>query len=43
MGVTVSVIWDSLENGFLGHKDSPTDLGKEVYLKLVKGRRTIRG
>ena len=43
IGATVSVIWDSLENGFLGHKDSPTDLGKEVYLKLVKCRRTIRG
>ena len=43
MGATVTIIWDRLENGLLGHKDSPTDLGKEVYLKLVKGRRTIRG
>ena len=38
VGVTVTRIWDNLEGGFLNHKDSPTDLGKEIYLKLVKSR-----
>ena len=40
-GIKVSRIWDDLDNGYLGHKDSPTDLGREVYLKLVKSRIDI--
>lgn len=38
IGVTVTRIWDNVEGGLLKHKDSPTDLGKEVYMKLVKNR-----
>jgi len=38
VGVTVTRIWDNVEGGLLKHKDSPTDLGKEIYLKLVKSR-----
>ena len=41
IGVTITRIWDNLEGGFLNHKDSPTDLGKEIYLKLVKRRVTV--
>lgn len=36
--VKVSVIWDSLENGLLDYKDSPTDKGKEIYLELFNDR-----
>ena len=42
VGVTVTRIWDSLYGGFLGHKDSPTDLGKDTYLKLVRDRVDCR-
>ena len=38
VGVVVTRIWDKLEGGYLNHKDSPTDLGKDIYLKLVKNR-----
>ena len=38
LGVTVTRIWDDLNGGYLNHKDSPTDLGKDIYLKLVKNR-----
>ena len=37
--VDVSVIWDT-EN-LLGYKDSPTDLGKEIFLRLYKNRTRI--
>ena len=40
-GIKVSRIWDDLENGYLGHKDSPTDLGRNIYLKMVKSRVDI--
>lgn len=36
--VKVSVLWDSLENGLLDYKDSPTDKGKEIYLELFNNR-----
>lgn len=38
VGITVTRIWDDIECGLLKHKDSPTDLGKDTYLKLVKSR-----
>lgn len=37
----VSVIWDT--EGLLGYKDSPTDRGKEVLLKLMKSKIKISG
>ena len=37
-GIKVSIIWDSLENGLLEYKDSPTDKGKEIYLELFNNR-----
>lgn len=36
--IKVSVIWDSLEEGLLEYKDSPTDKGKNVFLKLFNDR-----
>ena len=38
VGATVTKIWDDVEGGLLKYKDSPTDLGKDTYLKLVKSR-----
>ena len=38
LNVTVTRIWDRLDGGYLNHKDSPTDLGREVYVNLVKSR-----
>lgn len=36
--IKVSIIWDSLEDGLLDYKDSPTDKGKEIYLELFNDR-----
>ena len=35
---TVSVIWDKDTDNLLNYKDSPSDKGKEVFMKLYKGR-----
>ena len=37
--VDVSVIWD-MEN-LLGYKDSPTDLGRDIFLRLYKNRTRL--
>lgn len=37
----VSIIWDDIDNGLLGYKDSPTDMGKEVFEKLLKAREEV--
>ena len=35
---TVSVIWDKDTDNFLDYKDSPSDKGKDIFIKLYKGR-----
>ena len=40
--IKVSIIWDSLENGLLGYKDSPTDKGKKAYLELFNNRTDFK-
>lgn len=41
-GVKVTKIWDNLEEGLLGYKNSPFDKGGKVYSKLVKNRVEIK-
>ena len=37
----VSIIWDDINNGLIGYKDSPVDCGKEIFEKLLQSREVI--
>lgn len=39
----VSYIWDSDKDRLLGYKDSPLDINKNTFLKLIETRITING
>lgn len=40
--ITVSIIWDDLENGLLDYKDSPVDKGKKIFNQLLKNRIDLK-